>query len=139
MPKYAKNTINSETTTPIGIDFCGVLASSPAVAMQSKPINPKKHLAAPVITPLIPYGAKPPLPCPATSVSDKDQFEDLTARLINVSVWMLPHVACNLPCHSPDIITVTTTHRFTTVKILLTTDDSLAPNAMATKNNLVIN
>lgn len=29
MPKYDKNTINNETTIAIGMDFCGVFASSP--------------------------------------------------------------------------------------------------------------
>ena len=69
IPKQAKNTINNDATTPIGIDLLGVFASSPAVAIQSKPIKAKKHLAAPVIIPWAPYGTKPPVPAPGGTSS----------------------------------------------------------------------
>lgn len=51
-----------EVTMDSGISLLGFFASSPVVATQSKPTNPKKHLAAPAITPAIPHGIKPPSP-----------------------------------------------------------------------------
>lgn len=58
-PKYAKNMMIRDRTIDNGIFRFGFLASSPVVATQSKPTKPKKHLAAPAITPAIPYGIKP--------------------------------------------------------------------------------
>lgn len=73
-----------DSTIARGMFFLGFLASSPVVATQSKPTNleirnsmkglklrkysttqityPKKHLAAPIMTPLNPKGRKPPSP-----------------------------------------------------------------------------
>lgn len=60
--------IISEITMDNGMFRFGFLASSPVVAMQSKPTNPKKHLAAPAITPEKPNGRKPPSPACFTSL-----------------------------------------------------------------------
>lgn len=51
----------------IGMFRVGLIASSPVVATQSKPTKPKKHLAAPAITPAMPNGMKPPSPPLVTS------------------------------------------------------------------------
>lgn len=45
-----------------GIFLWGFFASSPVVATVSKPTKPKKHFAAPAITPVIPKGRNPPSP-----------------------------------------------------------------------------
>lgn len=45
-----------------GMFLCGFFASSPVVAMQSNPVKPKKHFAAPAIIPANPKGANPPAP-----------------------------------------------------------------------------
>ena len=61
--KYDKNMIINESTIERGIFFFGFIASSPVVATQSNPTNPKKHLAAPaMMTPERPKGIKPPDP-----------------------------------------------------------------------------
>lgn len=54
--------ITSEMTIARGMFFCGFFASSPVVAIQSNPTKPKKHFAAPAITPANPNGRKPPSP-----------------------------------------------------------------------------
>ncbi len=64
MKKYAKNITRSARQTANGIDLLGFRASSPAVAITSKPMNPQKQMAAPLMTPSNPYGRKPPLPNP---------------------------------------------------------------------------
>lgn len=57
--------MNSDKQIDLGSDFSGFSTSSPAAAMTSKPMNPKKQIAAPFITPAKPYGKYPPLPNPA--------------------------------------------------------------------------
>ena len=44
------------------MDFSGFLASSTLVAMTSKPMKPKKQVAAPARVPEMPKGKNPPLP-----------------------------------------------------------------------------
>lgn len=51
-----------ERTIESGMFLLGFFASSPVVATQSKPTKPKKHLAAPAITPARPNGINPPTP-----------------------------------------------------------------------------
>lgn len=60
--KYDAKIINRDNTIDNGISLFGFFASSPVVATQSKPTKPKKHLAAPVMTPAKPHGMKPPSP-----------------------------------------------------------------------------
>lgn len=60
--KYDAKIITSDKTIDNGISLFGFFASSPVVATQSKPTKPKKHLAAPVMTPAKPQGMKPPSP-----------------------------------------------------------------------------
>lgn len=62
IPKYARNMMNNDITMARGIFLCGFLASSPVVATVSKPTKPKKHFAAPAITPATPKGRNPPSP-----------------------------------------------------------------------------
>lgn len=62
MLKYDKNMMIKENTIERGMFFFGFIASSPVVATQSNPTNPKKHLAAPAMTPDRPKGMKPPDP-----------------------------------------------------------------------------
>lgn len=86
-----------------GMDFLAFLASSPnfyriiklsilvlkyfqflfipVEAIESKPTKAKKHLAAPAITPAIPYGKNPPVPNPGgTSSSGMLQFAVLAYK-----------------------------------------------------------
>lgn len=59
--------MQSEKIMARGIFRFGFFASSPVVAIPSKPTNPKKHLAAPAMIPLTPKGLNPPLPACFTS------------------------------------------------------------------------
>ena len=72
-PKYAKKQIKSDNTIEIGIVLLGFLASSPVVAITSKPTNAKKAVAEPANTPVVPYGIK------------SDQFSGL-ARVIPTAI-----------------------------------------------------
>lgn len=54
--------ISSENNSALGTVFCGLRTSSPVVAMQSNPTNPKKHVAAPFKVPENPNGKNPPDP-----------------------------------------------------------------------------
>lgn len=62
MLKYDTKIITRDSTIDNGMSLLGLFASSPVVATQSKPTKPKKHLAAPAITPATPHGMNPPLP-----------------------------------------------------------------------------
>lgn len=74
-PKYEKKMIINDMMMANGIFRCGFLASSPVVAMQSNPVNPKKHFDAPAMMPAKPKGANPPTPAPlGTSDSGIRQF-----------------------------------------------------------------
>lgn len=70
--------MKSEQIIEIGIAFLGFLASSPVVAIQSKPTNPKKHVAAPFKVPENPKGKKPPFP--PLAEGSNSQFSILTEK-----------------------------------------------------------
>lgn len=75
-PENAMKTITSDKQIDKGIDFLGFFTSSPADAITSNPMKPKNPIAAPLTTPKIPYGMKPPFPKPSgTSSFGTDQFE----------------------------------------------------------------
>ena len=61
-PQYARKIMMSENKIARGTAFLGLRTSSPVVAMQSNPTNPKKQVAAPLIVPENPNGKKPPVP-----------------------------------------------------------------------------
>jgi hypothetical protein len=65
IPMNTKKQIKSDKQIDSGIDLFGFLTSSPAEAIASKPMKPKKHLAAPFTTPEKPKGKNPPLPEPS--------------------------------------------------------------------------
>ena len=50
-PKYARKQIDNASIMDIGMDLLGFLASSPAVAMTSKPTKAKNAVADPARTP----------------------------------------------------------------------------------------
>jgi hypothetical protein len=70
IPMYTRKQMKSDKQIDSGIDFFGFFTSSPAEAIMSKPIKPKKHFAAPFTTPSKPNGKNPPLPKPSGTFSD---------------------------------------------------------------------
>lgn len=132
-----------------GILRCGFFASSPVVATQSKPTNPKKHLAAPAITPAIPNGMNPPSPPPLFSRTVSGMLSlgivqldgSAESQKMSNNKYQVKEnniLASVKPLIIPVTITNTTVHKFITVNILFSKLDSLTPTAKSIDTSITM-
>lgn len=125
-----------------GIALRGFFTSSPVVAMQSNPTNPKKQVAAPRIVPSNPQGKKPPAPAVlfcGRSEAGISQFLMLAERSI-VGQWAKWKEVRLGYLHfiDPATMTISTIATFSTVKQLFRRVDCFKPNARATEIEIQI-
>lgn len=120
-----------------GIDFLGFFTSSPAEAMMSKPMNPKKHFAAPFITPVNPKGKKPPDPkFSGTLSSGMNQFEKSSLKLPHTMTKMMTETLTEATGVQKFKLKITgrKSARQKYSQILFITVDSFAPSASPAKS-----
>lgn len=96
----------------------------PVVAMASKPTKAKKHVAAPLVIPAIPYGANPPLPQPPFGEHTPMAWVTFSGGIAQLSGSSL---------NAPAMIMYNSISKFNPVKTLVNMTDSLTPTARMTE------
>lgn len=145
--KYDANIMTRDNTMESGISRLGFFASSPVVATQSKPTKPKKHLAAPAITPATPHGINPPAPADprcSSGISSTFIFQfagsprSYCVNMCKCADQLSKAGVISLLFIAPAITTTITVVILRAVKTLFILVDSLTPTARRTEIKKII-